>query len=521
MGEFCLVKSDDRMVFLPDRRCSNGSQAGATHSATTPRFGAHRWGNPLVVAALALLLFLRPGLCQEAPADASKRGPVTASLLEAKITETEAAAGIEEEAKAKLVELYRTTLGDLKAASNNAKAAEELRRAAETAPARIQALREETSAFAASPAEESLDVEPSIPTEEIERRLQSEKSDLAAEDARRLELEKRLAEEKKRPALIRQRLHEAREQREELAAQLELSVRPVEGPRTAEARRWALETRLDKLSTEIEMLDQELRSHSVRVELMQARRDRIEANVQRMAEMIERLERLVNRKRREAAEQAAAEAESAVRGMEGGHPSVDQFIAQNSALSEELARTLSLLDELAGQAEQADALARRVEIQFERAKEAIAVGRLTQALAHVLQRQGQSLPDLRALRRTAEARKDEVAAIGVQRLRHLDEEAELSDLDRYLAGLLEEAVAKGTPGLREQLSVLARLRQGLLEKAMAASWRRTCCGSAVSPCSTSSGKAVHPLNPGWPSHATAGARWVAHSPTRRRIRPSI
>jgi hypothetical protein len=78
------------------------------------------------------------------------------------------------------------------------------------------------------------------------------------------------------------------------------------------------------------------------------------------------------------------------------------------------------------------------------------------------------LPDLRALRRTAEQRKDQVAAIGVPRLRHLDEEAELSDLDRYLAGLLGKAVTEETPGLREQLSVLAKIRQGLLEQAIAA-----------------------------------------------------
>jgi potassium efflux system protein len=272
----------------------------------------------LYITALVLLLFLRPGSCQEAPADASTPGPVEARVLEAKITETEAAAGMEEEAKARLVELYRKALGNLKEATSNTETAKEFRRAAETAPARIQALREEIAASASSPVDESLAVEPSIPSGEIERLLRQEKSELAAEDARRLDLEKRLEEAKNRPEMIRQRLSEARDQREEISAQLELSVRSDEGPVTAEARRWALETGLDKLSAEIEMLDQELRTHPARVELMQFKRNRAEANVRRMAQRIETLEGLVSRKRREEAEQAAVEAEETARRPAGG-----------------------------------------------------------------------------------------------------------------------------------------------------------------------------------------------------------
>jgi potassium efflux system protein len=117
----------------------------------------------LFITALILLLSLRPGLCRETPADASAAGPVEASVLEAKINEIEAAAGMEEEAKAKLVELYRKALGNLKEAASNAEAAEEFRRAVETAPSRIQALREEVAASTASPAEELLAAEPSIP----------------------------------------------------------------------------------------------------------------------------------------------------------------------------------------------------------------------------------------------------------------------------------------------------------------------------------------------------------------------
>jgi len=183
MGAHGLVKHGDRMIIVPDRRLSSRPRAEATHPATAPRFAGDRWPSPLFITALVLLLFLRPGLCEEAPADASTPGPVTASVLEAKVTEIEAAAGMEEEAKAKLAELYRKALGNLKEATSNAEAAEEFRRAVETAPARIQALREEIAASTASAAEESLAVEPSIPSAEIERLVREEKSKLAAEEA--------------------------------------------------------------------------------------------------------------------------------------------------------------------------------------------------------------------------------------------------------------------------------------------------------------------------------------------------
>ena len=54
-----------------------------------------------------------------------------------------------------------------------------------------------------------------------------------------------------RPALIRQRLTEAKLQQEQVATQLKLPPPADEGPATSEARRWALETDFDARSTEI------------------------------------------------------------------------------------------------------------------------------------------------------------------------------------------------------------------------------------------------------------------------------
>ena len=75
---------------------------------------------------------MQPAMCEDAPATAAPPGSVTQEILEAKIAEVEAATGIEEEARSKLVELYRKALSNLQTASSNARAAEDFRRAAET-----------------------------------------------------------------------------------------------------------------------------------------------------------------------------------------------------------------------------------------------------------------------------------------------------------------------------------------------------------------------------------------------------
>jgi len=174
------------------------------------------------IAALLVLLPIQPALCEDPSAAATPPGSVTQEILEAKIAEVEAATGIEEQAKGKLVELYRKALSSLQAASSNAQAAGDFRRAAETAPAEVQAIRDKMEEAAALPPEDALDVDPSPPLRQIEQLLQKEKADLAAVDARRADFEQRLEEEAGRPALIRQRLTEAKLQQKEVATQLKL-----------------------------------------------------------------------------------------------------------------------------------------------------------------------------------------------------------------------------------------------------------------------------------------------------------
>ena len=295
-------------------------------------------------------------------------------------------------------------------------------------------------------------------------------------DARRADFEQRLEEEAGRPALIRQRLTEAKQQQEEVATQLKLPPPAGEDPATSEARRWALETDVDALSTEIKRLDQELLSQPARVDLLKVKRDKAAASMKWVGARVKILEELVNRKRQAEAEQARAEAEATRREAQGKHPLVLGLAERNAALSEELAQAAARLNALAEQAEQTDKLARRIETQFKSARDTVAIGGLSQELGRMLQQQRRSLPDLADYRRAVREREDKAAEIGVRRLRHWEEDNRLRDLDAYLAELMagtdpdadRVAAVEETPLLQEQLRELAVDRKELLEKAIAA-----------------------------------------------------
>ena len=420
-----------------------------------------------LAAALFLLLFPIQGICQDAPSETAVPGSVTTSTLEAKIAEVEAAGSMEEQAKTKLVELYRKALSNLQTASSNAQATEDFRRAAETAPAEVQAIREQMEESSVAPPEDSLEVDDSTTLRQIEQLLQKEKADLAAVDARRADFDKRLEAEARRPSEIRRRLTEARTELEEVTVQLKLAPLAEEGQATADARRWALETRYEVLSTEIKMLDQELLSQPMRVDLLKAKRDKASASVQWVGKRVKVLEQIVSEKRREQAEQAKADAEETRREAEGKHPLVVQLAEQNAALSEEQAQIASRLDALGEQTESADKLARQIESDFKSARDTMEIGGLNEELGLMLRKQRQSLPDLRDYRRAARAREEEAAEIGVRRLHHREEEKRLRDPNTYAIELIAGAAAEDTPSLREEIQKFAGDRRDLLTKTIA------------------------------------------------------
>ncbi len=167
---------------------------------------------------------------------------------------------------------------------------------------------------------ETPDIDLDLSRGQIERRLEEEQAGLAAADARRADFERQLAFQQNRPTAISQRLSEAREQQEAIAAALQAELAGNLGLSMVRAQRWRLETRYAALSNEIKALDHELLSLPMRLELLAAKRDQEVAHAQRIGKRVEALKALVNAKRGLEAEKARAAAEQAVRATTGSDP---------------------------------------------------------------------------------------------------------------------------------------------------------------------------------------------------------
>ncbi len=422
---------------------------------------------PLAFLAAFLLLVAQTAICEEPPATDPSSGDVAQEVLEAKIQEVESTTGMDEQVKAKLVDLYRQALSNLQTTKTNAEAAEAFRRAALTAPAQSESIREEMEVEGRTAPEEPLQLETAASVAEIAQMLQREKADLAAEDARRADFEQRLEEEAARPTLVQQRLREAKERQREIAAELKLPPPGDVGSATSEAMRWALISRYGALGTEIEMLDQELLSQPVRLDLLRIKRDRAAAGIQRVGARVKALEDLLNQKRQEDAEQARIRAEVTRREAEGRHPLVVQLAEGNARLTEDLAEMAAQLALISREQERTEELQSEVEDDFAEAKETVAIGGLSPDLGHILFRQRQSLPDRRSLLRQTAERKERLASIGLQRLRHREELKQLRDPGDYLQDRAADQGLKPTSEVLVELGDLATKRQALLEKALA------------------------------------------------------
>jgi potassium efflux system protein len=445
------------------RRRAATACAVALHGATSARLPSLP-----IFATLVLLLFLRPGLGEDTPAAVSAPGSVTATVLEAKLAEVEAAAELQDDAKADLLSLYRQALSNVQAAISSRETAQVFEQARQTAPAETQAIREEMEKSQAVAPEDTLEANPSTPLPEIELLLEKEKADLAAVDARSSDFGKRLEEEAGRPALIRQRLTQAKDQQSEVAAQLKLPSPADEGPTKAEARRWVLETGYEALSAEIQMLDQELLSQPARVDLLKARRDKAAASVVWVGKRVKILEDLANQSRQAEAETAKQTAEATRREAEGKHPLVGATRRAERGVDRGGRRARVRIGRSGGADGECGQTGPPARCRLQE-RERVDLDR------HLRSERGFGIRHAAAARIPAgltvvpapgAGARREGGKAAARRLIHQRELTQLGDPANYVAGIISEARPEETPEMRERLLVLATERKALLAKAV-------------------------------------------------------
>ncbi len=245
-------------------------------------------------------------------------------------------------------------------------------------------------------------------------------------------MDKLLDADELQPGQMRTRLAETNQALEAVDADLQAEPPEGAGDTERQAREWFLQARRDALQAELLMLDQQVLSADARRELWSARRDQKLLQQKRLRDRRAILENEADRLRHIDAQRVSEETAAAARETADAHPRVKALAEQNRALSEEINSATHALDQLDERQAKLEQDSQRVEQDFRSARQRLDAAGLNRALGQVLIDQRSQLPDLRALRREAQARADIIAEITLNQIRHREEQRNLADLDGYL-----------------------------------------------------------------------------------------
>ncbi|HAJ91879.1 MAG TPA: mechanosensitive ion channel protein MscS [Gammaproteobacteria bacterium] len=391
---------------------------------------------------------------------------VSRATLEARLKEVEAAASLDEETRATLVETLNKTLGNLETIKTNKAATESYVQARKTAPEQTSAIREKLDAERESDAEVSVTATADSPFDVIEGELLQEKANLVAVQAKLADLEAQLETGSNRPVEVQKQLTQAKQDKDDIEAKLKLEAPADQLPWLTEARLWSRTTRAAELRNEIGMLDQELLSMPMRTNLLEAQRDQASRTVKRVDARVKILEKLSSRQGHVEAVQAREAAAEAVSDAVGKHAIVQELAEENAELTRELGTIAASLRMVSASDDSIEKEAGRIEDYFRTARERLAIAGLSEVLGEVLREQRQTLPDTRKLRKKISSIESDNAHAALRQVQHSQEYKGLRDLDDFIEARTADLDAAEVALVSEDLRELAESRRSLLDKAL-------------------------------------------------------
>ena len=420
------------------------------------------------IASLALALALAPSPVFTDETDAAATSEVNAEVLTLKIAEVESSTNLDEQVAGTLIELYRRALTNLERARVEQTSADAFARTAAEAPDQLAGLREATEALretppAKIPADASL--------EELERSRATERGRLVEAETRYSGMRERHNNEVARPAQARDRLAEARAEREAATAELAAPQPPGEASEVTEARRWHLQARAIRLAAEITKLEQELLTHEIRRDLLEAQREQAALEVDGLKSHVNALEEVITARRTAEAEQVREQAVAASQELATQHEIVRDLAARNVDLGERLAKQNG---EIQAASQLRDSIREENNGLIEalsNTRSKLALAGLNQALGHMLIDQKRAMQETSSLLEEARHGEKLAARVGLEQIELDEQRRELRDTEAYLLGLTRDLAQEEATQVSEQLRPLVSNRIDLLSKSIDAGGR--------------------------------------------------
>ena len=425
------------------------------------------------------VLALQVALCaaalaqeQAAPQPAKPPEPASVDLtvdaVQARLKQAEDAKDIDEELKKKLVDSYKEALGELRAAEEWAAKAQAFEKLRQDAPALLEGLKAE---LAKPPVEAKPDVPQDASVAQLEQRVTQAEAELTAAQKEATELE---AEPKRRA----DRRVEAPKLLATAKQRLEDVTRQIGAPPAAEpqqlalARRTLLLARKRAVEKQISAYEKEMLSYDARGDLLTARRDRATKRAAQAAKAVEFWRSTVNERRRAEARRAAQQARDAQSAAARAHPAVQKIADRNAHLAGLRSGDTGMaakIERISGDIQEATRKLTSLRDARKSVDERVQAGGLTHAIALLLRKQRAQLPNLRALRRQARARRTEISDAQLQLLELGDQRSSMSDVDSEVADVLAGLGPSVSQAERDDIQAAAKeliLRQRELLEAL-------------------------------------------------------
>ncbi|HSR87353.1 MAG TPA: hypothetical protein VLL07_00245, partial [Pontiella sp.] len=209
-------------------------------------------------------------------------------------------------------------------------------------------------------------------------------------------------------------------------------------PLLAQSVQWALRSELAASKTAAAFYGQQVRDNNIYREWLAAQRDRTARKLSAANALANALQIQIGQQRQIESDAAAAQAEKALEAASRLHPCVQSIADRNAALAALRAGENGLTKRLRnayGELQEANALAATILTRKDELEQRIEAAGLTQAVAQLLRRGRDRLPDMRRYHSRIRERRDTIAGVQLNLLDLNDERATLLDIESKAAAI--------------------------------------------------------------------------------------
>ena len=416
------------------------------------RLAAGVWCGFWVAAACGLTCGAEPAAAPAAaPPPAVAAPEITPESLKARLEQVDKVAGLEEEQKKKVVELYQAAVQHLRAVQAWSAKAQQF----DAASGLLEAVKKQLAETPPAP-ESDLPADASV--DAVSQRLAACQAKVAESQKRLGELDAEVRDRSKRRAEVPKLLADAKKRAEQAEGQL--GAKPTEGEpaEMTSANRAMLLALKRALDAQIEACSKELATYDLRGALVSAQRDLVLRELSGRQKLAQALQADLAKRRKAEAAKGARQAKQAQREAASAHPVLRRLAEENAELAQSRAGSDSLApkikwasDRLAALKKARDKLAD--DLDGFKKRESMGLG---DTIPLVLRKKRRELPDVRDLRSRIRHRTSEIAQVHLrcieleeQRLAHGDIEGQVKTA---LAGLPAGERERLDPEVRELLT---------------------------------------------------------------------